>query len=116
MLVISTGGGGVPVVRQADGSLKGVEAVIDKDFGAATLADLLGADTLLILTSVDAAKINFNQPTEESLGELLVADMQKHIDDGQFAGFNVTKSPGSLAILGGRRRAHSHHYIAEKNR
>lgn len=102
VLVISTGGGGVPVVRQADGSLKGVEAVIDKDFGAATLADLLGADTLLILTSVDAAKINFNQPTEESLGELLVADMQKHIDDGQFAaGSMLPKAQAALQFLAG---------------
>lgn len=102
VLVVSTGGGGVPVVRQADGSLRGVEAVIDKDFGAATLAHLLGADTLLILTSVDAAKINFNQPNETSLGEITVADMQQHIDDGQFAaGSMLPKTQAALQFLAG---------------
>ena len=59
IVVVSTGGGGIPVLRAQDGTLHGVEAVIDKDFGAAKLADLLKADTLLILTAVDAAKINF---------------------------------------------------------
>lgn len=102
VLVVSTGGGGVPVVRQADGSLKGVEAVIDKDFGAATLADLLGADTLLILTSVDAAKVNFNQPNEQSLGAISVEEMQKHIDDGQFAaGSMLPKTQAALKFLAG---------------
>ena len=76
VIVVSTGGGGIPVLRADDGTLTGVEAVIDKDFGAATLADLLGADTLLILTSVDAAKINFGTPEEQSLGDISSEDLQ----------------------------------------
>ena len=102
VLVISTGGGGVPVLRSDDGTLIGVEAVIDKDFGAATLADLLGADTLLILTSVDAAKINFGTPEEQSLGEISAEELQKHIDDGQFAaGSMLPKTQAALSFLAG---------------
>ena len=102
VLVVSTGGGGIPVLRQEDGTLKGVEAVIDKDFGAATLADLLHADTLLILTSVDAAKVNFNQPNEEALGQISVEEMQKHIDDGQFAaGSMLPKAQAALQFVSG---------------
>ena len=76
IVVVSTGGGGIPVLRAQDGTLHGVEAVIDKDFGAAKLADLLKADTLLILTAVDAAKINFNQPNEQSLREVSIEEMK----------------------------------------
>lgn len=85
VLVISTGGGGIPVVEAADGTLSGVEAVIDKDFGAATLARLLNADTLLILTAVDAVKINFGTDQEQSLGHITSSDLQQYIDEGQFA-------------------------------
>lgn len=102
VLVVSTGGGGIPVLRQEDGTLKGVEAVIDKDFGAATLANLLHADTLLILTSVDAAKVNFNQPNEEALGQISAVEMQKHIDDGQFAaGSMLPKAQAALQFVSG---------------
>lgn len=102
VLVVSTGGGGIPVLRQEDGTLKGVEAVIDKDFGAATLANLLHADTLLILTSVDAAKVNFNQPNEEALGQISAEEMQKHIDDGQFAaGSMLPKAQAALQFVSG---------------
>lgn len=85
ILVISTGGGGIPVLEAEDGTLSGVEAVIDKDFGAAKLAELLHADTLLILTAVDAAKINFGKENEQSLGRISADDLQRHVDDGQFA-------------------------------
>lgn len=89
VIVVSTGGGGIPVVRAEDGTLSGVEAVIDKDFGAAKLANVLGADTLLIVTSVEAAKINFNTPDEQTLGEVTPDELQQHIESGQFA-------PGSM--------------------
>ena len=100
--VVSTGGGGIPVLRAEDGTLSGVEAVIDKDFGAALLADKLGADTLLILTSVDAAKVNFNQPNEQELGEISAEELQKHIDDNQFApGSMLPKTQAALKFLAG---------------
>lgn len=100
IVVVSTGGGGIPVLRTQDGTLHGVEAVIDKDFGAAKLADLLKADTLLILTAVDAAKINFNQPNEQSLREVSIEEMKKHIADNQFAaGSMLPKIQASLDFL-----------------
>lgn len=102
VVVVSTGGGGIPVVRDDSGQLKGTSAVIDKDFGAAKLADLLGADTLLILTSVDAAKINFGKPEEMALGEVSPDELQKHIDDGQFAaGSMLPKTQAALQFLNG---------------
>ncbi|PID31409.1 carbamate kinase [Candidatus Saccharibacteria bacterium] len=103
--VISTGGGGIPVLQQDD-SLVGVDAVIDKDFGAAKLADLLGADTLLILTAVEAASINFNQPDEQPLGAVTVEEIQKHIDDGQFAaGSMLPKTRAAVQfVTGGQDR------------
>ena len=71
-----------------------------KDFGAAKLADLLEADTLLILTSVDAAKINFGKPDEQSLEEVSMAELQKHIDDGQFVvGSMLLKTQVALSFL-----------------
>ena len=100
--VVSTGGGGIPVLQDEAGQLKGVAAVIDKDFGAAKLADLLDADTLLILTSVDAAKINFGKPDEQSLEEVSMVELQKHIDDGQFAaGSMLPKTQAALSFLAG---------------
>lgn len=105
--VISTGGGGIPVLQAEDGSLSGTEAVIDKDFGAALLANMLNADTLLIVTSVDAAKVNFNQPNETSLGEVSMEELQGYIDAGQFAaGSMLPKTQAALKFLaGGANRA-----------
>ena len=102
VLVVSTGGGGIPVLRDASGQLSGVAAVIDKDFGAAKLADTLGADTLLILTSVDAAKVNFGQPTEQALGEVSAEELQQYIDAGQFAaGSMLPKTQAALSFVAG---------------
>lgn len=102
VLVVSTGGGGIPVLRDASGQLSGVAAVIDKDFGAAKLADTLGADTLLILTSVDAAKVNFGQPTEQALDEVSAEELQQHIDAGQFAaGSMLPKTQAALSFVTG---------------
>ena len=102
VLVVSTGGGGIPVLRDASGQLSGIAAVIDKDFGAAKLPDMLEADTLLILTSVDAAKINFGQPTEQALGEVSAEELQQHIDAGQFAaGSMLPKTQAALSFVAG---------------
>ena len=87
--VIAAGGGGIPVVRNDDGSLSGVEAVIDKDLSSALLAAQVGADKLMILTSVDQAAINFNKPDMRPLGEISLAEAKRHYADGQFP-------PGSM--------------------
>ena len=84
-LVIAAGGGGVPVARnRIDGTLRGVEAVIDKDHSAAVLARLLGVDILLILTDVDTVFLNFNRPDQEAIGVLSPVDAQACLDAGQF--------------------------------
>ena len=88
-IVITCGGGGIPVVEKEDGSLEGVAAVIDKDFAAELLAEEVGADALMILTEVEKVAINFNKPNQENLGQLTYAEAEKHCADGQFA-------PGSM--------------------
>ncbi|MGF6376506.1 carbamate kinase [Clostridiales Family XIII bacterium PM5-7] len=88
-IVISCGGGGIPVVEKADGSLEGVAAVIDKDFAAELLAESVGADALMILTEVEQVAINFNKPNQENLANLTIEQAQKYVDEGHFA-------PGSM--------------------
>ena len=68
VLVVCTGGGGIPVVLGADGSLRGVEAVIDKDLSAALLARLLSADVLLMLTDVAAVERYRGTPSAQPIG------------------------------------------------
>lgn len=87
-LVIAAGGGGIPVVLK-DGHLDSVEAVIDKDFASALLADLIGADRFIVLTAVDQVAINFGQANESWLDRATVQDMEAYIDQGMFA-------PGSM--------------------
>ncbi|MBI1220754.1 MAG: carbamate kinase [Rhodobacteraceae bacterium] len=65
--VICSGGGGIPVIRRRDGSLSGVEAVIDKDFASALLASQLGADMLLLLTDVDAVYTAYGAPEQQRI-------------------------------------------------
>ena len=84
-VVCAAGGGGIPVVRDADGSIRGVEAVIDKDLTAALLARTLHADVLVIATDVDHAAIDFGRPTQRELGVVTLAEMHRYAADGQFA-------------------------------
>ena len=84
-VIITCGGGGIPVVRLTDGSLEGVAAVIDKDFAAELLAESIDADVLLILTEVEKVCLNFRKPDQAELGKLTVADAEKFIQEGHFA-------------------------------
>ncbi|MEF9922126.1 MAG: carbamate kinase [Anaerovoracaceae bacterium] len=88
-IVITCGGGGIPVIERADGALEGTAAVIDKDFAAELLAEQVDADTLMILTEVEKVAINFNKPNQENLSSLNLEDAAKYCDEGQFA-------PGSM--------------------
>ena len=74
VVVVCNGGGGIPVVRYADNSLLGIEAVIDKDASSALLAKQLGADALLLLTDVEAVYQGFGTPEARPLRELSVAE------------------------------------------
>ncbi|MBQ3548504.1 MAG: carbamate kinase [Oscillospiraceae bacterium] len=87
-VVITVGGGGIPVVRK-EGKLVGTAAVIDKDFASAKLAELLDADVLVILTAVEKVAINFGKPDQENLSELTPELARQYIAEGQFA-------PGSM--------------------
>lgn len=83
-IVVAAGGGGIPVIEE-DGAYKGVSAVIDKDFSSAKLAELVGADTLIILTAVEQVAIKFGKPDQEWLKELSVDQAEKYMEDGEFA-------------------------------
>lgn len=95
-IVIAAGGGGVPVIKTEHG-LKGVEAVIDKDMSAAVLADMVEAEQLIILTSVDAVKIHFNSPDEQTLREISCEDIRHYADTDEFASGSML--PKVLASL-----------------
>lgn len=84
-VVVANGGGGIPVVRREDGSLAGVEAVIDKDLGAALLARTVDADLLVIATDVPHAVIGHGTPAAEPLGEVPVERMRALAGAGHFA-------------------------------
>jgi carbamate kinase len=84
-VVISTGGGGIPVVEDDQGNLTGIEAVIDKDFAGSLLASSLKADLFLISTAVEKVAINYNKPDQQWLDNLTLAEARRHLADGQFA-------------------------------
>jgi len=83
-VVISVGGGGVPVIREKNGKLRGVEAVLDKDRTAALLARILGVETLLILTDVEKVFINYRKPDQRALDRMTVQECRKYLAAGQF--------------------------------
>jgi carbamate kinase len=83
-IVIACGGGGIPVVENAEGELVGLEAVIDKDFASALLAHDLDADLLVISTGVEKVAINFNEPNQQWLERLTLADAKRLLREGQF--------------------------------
>lgn len=113
-VVIACGGGGVPVVRR-NGALRGVDAVIDKDYAAALVGDLVGADTLLLLTGVERVALDFGTPAQREVGEMTVAEARMHLADEQFpagsmgpkvdAAIRFIEGGGRMAIIGSMERA-----------
>lgn len=84
-VVIAVGGGGIPVVENGDGTLSGVEAVIDKDFASALLASALEADLFLISTAVPQIALNYNQPEQQWLDRMSLAEAKQYLEQGHFA-------------------------------
>lgn len=88
-VVIGVGGGGIPVVRDAAGNLRGVEAVIDKDYASSLLASGIDADLLLISTAVEKVYLNYGQANQRPLDHLTVAEAKEYLREGHFP-------PGSM--------------------
>lgn len=88
-VVVAAGGGGIPVVENEDGSLRGVEAVIDKDFASQKLAVDIKADYFIVLTGVYNVYVNYNKPDQAKLEKVTVAELEEYIKQDQFA-------PGSM--------------------
>jgi len=84
VIVIASGGGGIPVVREQNGMYQGVDAVVEKDLTAGLLARELKADLLLFLTGVDRVAINFNSPEEETFEQLRIVEALTYLQQGQF--------------------------------
>ena len=88
-VVVTVGGGGIPVIRNDAGDLEGVAAVIDKDLASEKLARDMDADALVILTAVEKVSINFKKPDQKDLDRMSAAEAKQYIKEGHFA-------PGSM--------------------
>ena len=89
VVVVAVGGGGIPVVKDEQGHLKGVAAVIDKDLASSLLANLIKADLLLISTAVEKVCINFGKPDQKAIDRMTLAEAKKYMEEGHF-------KPGSM--------------------
>lgn len=88
-IVIAAGGGGIPVIRNEQGDLEGVEAVIDKDLGSSLLARNLGADTFIISTAIDTVYLNFGKENQKSIRHATLPEIKRYLEEGHF-------KPGSM--------------------
>jgi carbamate kinase len=105
VVVIAAGGGGVPVRRNREGLLKGIDAVIDKDFAAAELARELGANVLVFVTGVQRVAVGFRTPQQRDLVDIDLAELRRHQAAGEFpAGSMGPKMEAAARFLerGGR--------------
>lgn len=99
-VVISAGGGGIPVIKDEDGQYHSVDAVIDKDLSTRLLAETLNADTLIITTGVEKVCINFGKPNQQTLDSVTVDEIKQYIVEGHFpAGSMLPKIEASLSFL-----------------
>ena len=99
-VVICAGGGGIPVIKNEDGSLQGVAAVIDKDFASAKVAELTHADYLVILTAVENVCINFNKENQQALHHIGRNKLAEYVKEGHFAkGSMLPKVQACLQFL-----------------
>ena len=116
VLVVTVGGGGIPVVRNEKGDLEGTAAVIDKDLASERLAEDIDADVLVILTAVEKVYINFGRPDQRALDTITAARVEKYMEEGHFAAGSmlpkvkaavqfVKSKPGRKAIISSLEKA-----------
>lgn len=108
-VVVAVGGGGIPVVRDEHGMLKGAAAVIDKDYASALLAQRIGAEVFIISTAVEKVYLNYGKPDQKALDSITAAELEKYIAEGHFkpgsmlpkckAVLNFLRSGGKHAIV-----------------
>ena len=111
-IVITIGGGGMPVIRGPDESLRGVEAVVDKDLASARLGIDIDADILLILTAVENAFVDFGRPSEKPLHLVTVNEAEALLEEGQFGiGSMEPKIRASIKFLKGTPRKYKREVI-----
>ncbi|MCK4262645.1 MAG: carbamate kinase [Dehalococcoidia bacterium] len=114
-IVIAVGGGGIPVVREKDRSLRGVEAVIDKDLAAERLAEDIGAGLLMILTDVEQVMLNYGRVDEVRIDSMTAEEARDYMREGQFgvgsmrpkveAGVHFVEAGGTRAIIAALNQA-----------
>jgi carbamate kinase len=104
-VVVSVGGGGIPVVENRKGELRGTYAVIDKDRATALLAEGIDADLMVISTAVEKVALNFNKPDQKDLDRLTVTEARRYMDEGHFApGSMLPKIEAILSFVNGKER------------
>jgi len=96
-IVISSGGGGIPVYREDSGQLHGIEAVIDKDRSGLKLAQQVNADVFMMLTDVPNVYINFGKENEQKLSQITIKEAEQYVAEGQFpAGSMLPKMQAAI--------------------
>jgi len=98
-IVVAVGGGGIPVVREPNRNLRGVEAVIDKDYASARLAIEIDADVLFILTAVEHVYLDFATPEQKALSTLTVGEAKKLLAEGQFGRGSMEPKIGAAIMF-----------------
>jgi carbamate kinase len=89
VIVVTAGGGGIPVYIELDGTFEGIDAVVDKDRASAVLAHDIDAQTLIFLTNVENVYLNYNTPEQIELGQITVAAVKEYLAEGQFPPGNM---------------------------
>lgn len=105
-IVIACGGGGLPVIQLEDGTLDGVEAVVDKDYASSKLAQQLGLDELIILTAVEKVSLNFGRQDQKDIETMTVSEARRYLEEGHFpSGSMGPKIEAAIEFLenGGKR-------------
>jgi carbamate kinase len=106
-VVVATGGGGIPVIRNERGEIEGVEAVIDKDLASSLLARNLGADTFIISTAIDAVYLNFGTENQKPISHATLPEIKRYLTEGHFKPGSMKPKIESIILFleGGGRKA-----------